>query len=163
MNMKYLKIGNEFINLNCTGSICFRDENYTVCLTIISDDVTEVKFVPGKYEQVKLLISDFLFNSTELLDLTNFVRVEGQEIVIDKELLDYIFVDVAKMLVLQQNASVSLIQRKFNINFNRADRIMETLVEAQIVSNVQEDGSRKVFFANEADLISHLKAIGLQV
>ena len=161
--MKFLKNGNNFINLSNTGTISFSDKNFSVILSITSEDVTEIKFTTGKYEEVKLLITDFLLNSIQLLDISDFVRVAGQEIVIDKDLLDYLFVDVAKMLVLLQDASVSLIQRKFNINFSRADQIMDTLVEAQIVSNVQEDGSRKVLFANEVDLVSHLKTIGLQV
>ena len=56
---------------------------------------------------------------------------------------DPIFEDVKKFVQQQKFASCSMIQRKFNLGFNRAGRILEQLEEAGIISPMK-NGQRKV-------------------
>lgn len=73
--------------------------------------------------------------------------------------LDDLFVEAARTVVMHQQGSTSLLQRKFNIGFNRAGRIMDQLCQAGIVG--EQDGSkpRQVFCSDEADLEFRLKNI----
>lgn len=73
--------------------------------------------------------------------------------------LDELFIEAARTVVLHQQGSVSLLQRKFNVGFNRAGRIMDQLCQTGIVG--EQDGSkpRQVLCADEADLEFRLKSI----
>ena len=73
--------------------------------------------------------------------------------------LDPLFVDAARAVVVARHGSTSLIQRKFNVGFNRAGRIMDQLCQMGIVG--EQDGSkpRQVLCADEADLEFRLKSI----
>lgn len=73
--------------------------------------------------------------------------------------LDELFVDAARTVVTHQQGSTSLLQRKFNIGFNRAGRIMDQLCRTGIVG--EQDGSkpRQVLCSDEADLEFRLKTI----
>ena len=46
---------------------------------------------------------------------------------------DPLFSDAARLIVIHQQGSTSLIQRKFAIGYNRAGRIMDQLEKAGIV------------------------------
>lgn len=65
---------------------------------------------------------------------------------------DPLFEEVARHVVQMQQGSTSNIQRRFNIGYNRAGRIMDQLYECGIVS--AQDGSkpRQVLIADEATL-----------
>ena len=78
---------------------------------------------------------------------------------ISSDRLDPLFVDAARAVVIARHGSTSLIQRKFNVGFNRAGRIMDQLCQMGIVG--EQDGSkpRQVLCADEADLEFRLKSI----
>lgn len=59
--------------------------------------------------------------------------VDGEEKVFDRSQKDPLFEDVARYMVESGNASTSNIQRKFNVGFNRAGRIMDQIEGAGIV------------------------------
>lgn len=73
--------------------------------------------------------------------------------------LDELFVEAARAVVLHRQGSVSLLQRKFTIGFNRAGRIMDQLCRMGIVG--EQDGAkpRQVLCQDEADLEFRLKSI----
>lgn len=73
--------------------------------------------------------------------------------------LDPLFADAARTVVVHQQGSTSMLQRKYNIGFNRAGRIMDQLCQAGIVG--EQDGAkpRQVLCADEADLEFRLKAL----
>lgn len=73
--------------------------------------------------------------------------------------LDELFADAARTVVMHQQGSTSLLQRKFNIGFNRAGRIMDQLCQTGIVG--EQDGSkpRQVLCPDEADLEFRLKSL----
>lgn len=58
-------------------------------------------------------------------------------------------VEAAKLIIEKDKASVGMLQRAFNIGFNRATRIMETLEEYGVVSGENFFKSRKVLMSSE--------------
>lgn len=79
------------------------------------------------------------------------------EITSDK--LDPLFAEAARAVVLAQHGSTSLIQRKFNVGFNRAGRIMDQLCQTGIVGEQEGSKPRQVLCADEADLEFRLKSL----
>ena len=66
--------------------------------------------------------------------------------------LDPLVEDAARLVVIHQQGSTSLIQRKFAIGYNRAGRIMDQLEKAGIVGPAQGSKAREVFCIDESDL-----------
>ena len=71
---------------------------------------------------------------------------------VDMGHLDPLFEDAARLVVIHQQGSTSLIQRKFAIGYNRAGRIMDQLEKAGIVGPAQGSKAREVFCIDESDL-----------
>lgn len=71
---------------------------------------------------------------------------------VDMGRLDPLFEDAARLLVIHQQGSTSLIQRKFSIGYNRAGRIMDQLEKAAIVGPAQGSKARDVLCVDENDL-----------
>jgi S-DNA-T family DNA segregation ATPase FtsK/SpoIIIE len=90
------------------------------------------------------------------IDATGGSAVHGE---ISAGKLDPLFADAARTVVVHQQGSTSMLQRKYNIGFNRAGRIMDQLCQAGIVG--EQDGAkpRQVLCADEADLEFRLKAL----
>jgi S-DNA-T family DNA segregation ATPase FtsK/SpoIIIE len=66
--------------------------------------------------------------------LPEYVGEESESTVgdVDMNRLDPMFEDAARLVVIHQQGSTSLIQRKFSIGYNRAGRIMDQLEKAGI-------------------------------
>ena len=71
---------------------------------------------------------------------------------VDMGRLDPLFEDAARLVLIHQQGSTSLIQRKFAIGYNRAGRIMDQLEKAGIVGPAQGSKAREVFCIDESDL-----------
>ena len=71
---------------------------------------------------------------------------------VDMGRLDPLFEDAARLIVVHQQGSTSLIQRKFAIGYNRAGRLMDQLEKAGIVGPAQGSKPREVFCIDENDL-----------
>ena len=71
---------------------------------------------------------------------------------IDMGRLDPLFEDAARLVVIHQQGSTSLIQRKFAIGYNRAGRIMDQLEKAGIVGPTQGSKARDVLCVDDNDL-----------
>ena len=86
--------------------------------------------------------------------LPEFVSEDGGSEVgdIDMGRLDPLFEDAARLVVIHQQGSTSLIQRKFAIGYNRAGRIMDQLEKAGIVGPTQGSKARDVLCIDENDL-----------
>lgn len=65
---------------------------------------------------------------------------------------DALFEEAARLIVVHQQGSTSLIQRKFSIGYNRAGRLMDQLEAAGIVGSTQGSKPRDVFIADEYSL-----------
>ncbi len=81
---------------------------------------------------------------------------------VDLKRLDPMFEDAARLVVIHQSGSTSLIQRKFSIGYNRAGRIMDQLEKAGIVGPVDGSKPRQVLCADEMDLEMKVKMLSEQ-
>ena len=81
---------------------------------------------------------------------------------VDLKRLDPMFEDAARLVVIHQSGSTSLIQRKFSIGYNRAGRIMDQLEKAGIVGPVDGSKPRQVLCADEMDLEMKLQILNEQ-
>lgn len=66
--------------------------------------------------------------------------------------IDELFESAAKVIVLHQQGSVSLLQRKLKIGYNRAGRIVDQLFNAGIVGPYQGSTARDVLVDDEEEL-----------
>ncbi|MBN1414186.1 MAG: DNA translocase FtsK 4TM domain-containing protein [Bacteroidales bacterium] len=82
---------------------------------------------------------------------------EGLEIDLSRK--DSLFNEAARLVVLHQQGSTSLIQRKFSIGYNRAGRIMDQLEAAGIVGAPDGSKPRQVFFSDEYSLEQYLSTL----
>ena len=71
---------------------------------------------------------------------------------VDMGRLDPLFEDAGRLIVIHQQGSTSLIQRKFAIGYNRAGRLMDQLEKAGIVGPAQGSKAREVLCVDENDL-----------
>jgi S-DNA-T family DNA segregation ATPase FtsK/SpoIIIE len=72
---------------------------------------------------------------------------------------DAMFEEAARLVVIHQQGSTSLIQRKLKLGYNRAGRIIDQLEAAGIVGPFEGSKAREVLFADEYSLERHLEAI----
>lgn len=75
------------------------------------------------------------------------------------ETLDALFEEAARLIVIHQQGSTSLIQRKFSIGFNRAGRLMDQLERAGIVGPTRGSKPREVLCSDEIELDNKIAAL----
>lgn len=69
---------------------------------------------------------------------------------------DPLFEDAARLIVMSQMGSTSLLQRKMKLGYNRAGRLMDQLEAAGVVGGNQGSKARDVLFKTEAELQQYL-------
>jgi S-DNA-T family DNA segregation ATPase FtsK/SpoIIIE len=79
--------------------------------------------------------------------------------VVDLSQKDEFFDDAARLIVMNQQGSTSMIQRKFSIGYNRAGRIMDQLEVAGIVGPSEGSKPRRVLYQDEYSLEQLLKTL----
>lgn len=72
---------------------------------------------------------------------------------------DVLFDDAARLIVIQQQGSTSLIQRKFSIGYSRAGRLMDQLEAAGIVGPFEGSKARQVLVPDEYTLDQILEGL----
>ena len=72
---------------------------------------------------------------------------------------DPLFDEAARLIVIQQQGSTSLIQRKFAIGYNRAGRLMDQLEAAGIVGPFEGSKARQVLIQDEYSLEQLLNSL----
>ena len=78
---------------------------------------------------------------------------------VDLNRRDSLFEDAAKLVVMHQQGSTSLIQRKMNLGYNRAGRIMDQLEVAGIVGPFEGSKARQVLVSDLTELDARLANI----
>ena len=78
---------------------------------------------------------------------------------VDMQHLDPLFEDAARLIVLNQSGSTSLIQRKFAIGYNRAGRLMDQLEKAGVVGAAMGSKPREVMIQDEMSLNNLLNSL----
>ncbi len=79
--------------------------------------------------------------------------------VLDKSERDDLFEEAARVVVLHQQGSVSLLQRKLKLGYNRAGRLIDQLFTAGIVGPYQGSTAREVLVENEDELEDLLREL----
>lgn len=82
-------------------------------------------------------------------------ELEGKDFDINNR--DPLFEDAARLIVVSQIGSTSLLQRKMKLGYNRAGRLMDQLEAAGIVGANQGSKARDVLFKTEAELTQFLQ------
>ena len=72
---------------------------------------------------------------------------------------DPLFEEAARLIVIQQQGSTSLIQRKFSIGYNRAGRLMDQLEAAGVVGPFEGSKARQVLIPDEYSLEQLLNSL----
>jgi S-DNA-T family DNA segregation ATPase FtsK/SpoIIIE len=78
---------------------------------------------------------------------------------IDLSKRDKMFDEAARLVVSTQSGSTSMLQRKFNLGYNRAGRIMDQLEAADIVGPAQGSKPRDVLIKTEYELEQWLETL----
>jgi len=81
-------------------------------------------------------------------------------IIEQKIVFDSLFEDAARLFVLHQQGSTSLLQRKLKLGYNRAGRIIDQLEQAGIIGEFNGAAARQVHIPDEFALDKKLKDIG---
>lgn len=109
-------------------------------------------------------IAQFIGNQqgySNAFELPEFVSDASEDKMgsIDLNDKDPLFEEAARLIVVHQQGSTSLIQRKFSIGYNRAGRLMDQLEAAAIVGPAQGSKPREVFIADEYSLEQKLTSL----
>ncbi len=75
--------------------------------------------------------------------------------------VDPMFADAARIVVMHQQGSASLLQRKLKLGYNRAGRIVDQLESFNIIGSFQGSKAREVLFSDDQSLEEYLRAKGL--
>ncbi len=78
--------------------------------------------------------------------------VKVQDADIDLSDRDPLFDEAARLIVLHQQGSTSLIQRKLKLGYNRAGRIVDQLEAAGVVGPFEGSKAREVLIQDEVSL-----------
>lgn len=90
---------------------------------------------------------------TEAYQLPEFEGEESSGVSdISPEDRDVMFEDAARILVIHQQGSASLLQRKLKLGYNRAGRIIDQLEAAGIIGPFEGSKARQVLVSDEASL-----------
>ena len=95
-------------------------------------------------------------------ELPEYVAGDGESSAsgsVDMGKRDALFTDVARFVVSQQQGSTSVIQRKFQIGYNRAGRITDQLEAAGIVSANNGSKGRQVLIQDDYSLTQILESL----
>ena len=95
----------------------------------------------------------------EPMELPEPATDDGMEVSgggIDARTLDPLFEEAAHAIVITQQGSTSMIQRRFSIGYNRAGRLMDQMESAGIVGAAQGSKPREVLIQDENSLDSLL-------
>ncbi len=84
---------------------------------------------------------------------------EGGDKKVDLKNRDKLFDDCARLVVQMQSGSTSNLQRRLNLGYNRAGRIMDQLEAAGIVGATNGSKPREVFFKSDSELEEYLDSL----
>ncbi len=109
-------------------------------------------------------ITDYIANqqgypSALLLPEPDTEDSEAAKVLAADEKLDDLFDDAARLVVMHQQGSTSLIQRKLSIGYNRAGRIIDQLEASGIVGPFEGSKARKVLYPDEYSLEQYLNSL----
>ena len=137
-------------------------------VTAIIDEELWTIFVDTKdvaFEEKRRALSNIISveKIDEIIDNGYYPKLsetEVEEILVEQETdmtVDTLFEEAARLVFRHQVASVSLLQRRLNLGYARAGRIVDQLEAAGIVESFQGSKSRKVLVERQEELEEILK------
>ena len=135
------------------GDLLFSQGNDTTrvqCALVSTDEIEGI---------VKFIGDQAGFETAYKLPEVVDESMDGASGSVDLSNSDPLFEDAARLLVIQQQGSTSLIQRKFAIGYNRAGRLMDQLEAAGIVGAFEGNKGRQVLIADEYSLEQKLNML----
>ena len=75
--------------------------------------------------------------------------------------IDPMFAEAARIVIINQQGSASLLQRKLKLGYNRAGRIVDQLEGMGIIGAFQGSKAREVLFSDIESLEEFLRTKGL--
>ncbi|MCD8043474.1 MAG: DNA translocase FtsK [Tannerellaceae bacterium] len=136
------------------GDLLFSQGNDMIRVQCAFVDTPEV-------EEISTFIGEQVGFETAF-QLPEFIGEGGGENVpgaVDLSDRDPLFDEAARLIVIQQQGSTSLIQRKFSIGYNRAGRLMDQLEAAGIVGPFEGSKARQVLIQDEYSLEQLLNSL----
>lgn len=98
----------------------------------------------------------------EALILPEYVGADGgEDRDVDLDDIDSMFADAARIVVINNQGSASLLQRKLKLGYNRAGRIVDQLEGYGIIGPFQGSKAREVLFSDLESLEEYLRAKGI--
>lgn len=127
----------------------------------LSDELTnlqqeEARLTTQYNELLQEITADCPKWESKLSEIAEFIPHKEKK---KLENLDPLFTEVAKLIIKKKDTSISLIQRKFAIGYNRAARIMNQLEECGIVGTEEGSKSRRLLCESEEDLSELIKVL----
>jgi S-DNA-T family DNA segregation ATPase FtsK/SpoIIIE len=99
----------------------------------------------------------------EAMILPEYVGADGgNDSDIDLDDIDQLFGEAARMVVIHNQGSASLLQRKLKLGYNRAGRIVDQLEGYGIIGPFQGSKAREVLFSDIEALEEFLRSKGIQ-
>lgn len=140
--------------LDGDGDVLFGDGANVVHLQSPFVSMAEVKGVTDYIKDQRGYPSAFL-----LPDEPNRDRINSYPIRFDPGDLDPLFEEAARLIVMHQQGSTTLIQRKLKLGVNRAGRIIDQLEAAGVVGPFEGSKARKVLLPDDYSLEQFLKSL----
>jgi DNA segregation ATPase FtsK/SpoIIIE, S-DNA-T family len=109
-------------------------------------------------------ICDYIGNQRAYPDaylLPEYVGEGGEGNDVDLSDIDSMFIEGARIIVIHQQGSASLLQRKLKLGYNRAGRIIDQLEAHGIIGPFKGSKAREVLITDEMHLEEYLKSKGL--
>ena len=136
------------------GDMLFLCGNDPVRVQCAFVDTPEVEQINNHISALQGYLSAF-----ELPEVLSETEGGGNSDELDTGKLDPLFNEAARLIVIHQQGSTSLIQRKFAIGYNRAGRLMDQLEKAGIVGPTRGAKPREVLCMDEMELDNKLSAL----
>ena len=109
-------------------------------------------------------ICDFIGNQRaypSAYELPEYVGEGSETGDVDLDEIDSMFIEGARVIVIHQQGSASLLQRKLKLGYNRAGRIVDQLEAHGIIGPFKGSKAREVLIQDEIHLEEYLKSKGL--
>jgi len=155
------------LNKNLDGTL-YRNHQENEDLFISS----EVRFLINNQAEFARSFEAFLSNNDLLVDFSSFLEIyngdddQDAEYQINSEsikVIDTTTLDSARIIIINQEASASIIQRKLKLGYNRAGRIIDQLEELGIIGPFNGSSARLVNITDLGALDAHLENLGVKI
>jgi len=140
--------------LGGNGDMLFGDGANIIQLQSPFVSTAEVKAVTDYIKDQRGYPSAFL-----LSDGPNMNNINSDFFAFDPSDRDPLFEEAAKLIVMHQQGSPSLIQRKLKLGYNRAGRIIDQLEAAGVVGPFEGSKAREVLLPDDYSLEQFLKSL----